>query len=67
MLKSDGVNKFVMGCTEIPLILEELVEKSPDEFIDATEALIKEAIDWYNLRDEEFEQEVTSGNYHKLV
>lgn len=67
MLKSDGINKFVMGCTEVPLILDELVEKSPDEFIDATEALIKEAIDWYNLRDERFEQEVTNENYHKLV
>lgn len=63
MLKSDGVNKFVMGCTEIPLILDEIVNCSPDEFIDATEALIKEAIDWYNFGDERFEKEMINENY----
>ncbi|WP_272694187.1 aspartate/glutamate racemase family protein [Providencia sp. PROV036] len=47
-LKSIGVDKFVMGCTEIPLILEEISKDSPEQFIDATEALINEAIDWYS-------------------
>ncbi len=48
-LKSLGINKFVMGCTEIPLILNEQAEIYPDNFIDATEELIKEAINWYDL------------------
>ncbi|EPG7576320.1 aspartate/glutamate racemase family protein [Providencia rettgeri] len=51
-LRSIGVNKFVMGCTEIPLILEELSRDYPEQFIDATEALINEAIDWYGYSDE---------------
>ncbi|HHE6468036.1 TPA: aspartate/glutamate racemase family protein [Providencia rettgeri] len=47
-LKSIGINNFVMGCTEIPLILEDISKDSPEQFIDATEALINEAIDWYS-------------------
>ncbi|HGN1705237.1 TPA: aspartate/glutamate racemase family protein [Providencia rettgeri] len=52
-LKLLGVNKFVMGCTEIPLILSDMVKKEPDNYIDATEALVKEAIDWYLLNGKE--------------
>ncbi len=48
-LKSLGMNKFIMGCTELPIILNELSIKSPDDFIDATEELIKETVSWYNL------------------
>ena len=56
-LNSLGVNKFVMGCTEIPIILNELSIKSPDDFIDATEELIKETVNWYNLANIEIMNE----------
>lgn len=62
-LKLDGVNKFVMGCTEIPLILEDLVKDTPEDFIDATEALIKEAINWYNISDAYVEKDMINGIY----
>jgi aspartate racemase len=47
LMESKGIEKFVMGCTEIPLILSSMAEKSPEKFIDATDALIKKAIKWY--------------------
>lgn len=39
--------KFLLACTEIPLILQESIEAYPDLFIDATDLLIKNAIAWY--------------------
>ncbi|MCX8962528.1 cysteate racemase [Erwinia psidii] len=46
-LEQKGVNTFIMGCTEIPLILKPIAQKKPEKFIDATDELIKEAIRWY--------------------
>ena len=39
--------KFLLACTEIPLILEEWIKNYPDIFIDATDVLIQNAIYWY--------------------
>ncbi|HDX8940693.1 amino acid racemase [Klebsiella variicola] len=46
-LECQGVNTFIMGCTEIPLILNPLTQFDAEKFIDTTEELIKEAIKWY--------------------
>ncbi|MCG8709108.1 aspartate/glutamate racemase family protein [Brenneria sp. 4F2] len=43
----DGVEKIILGCTELPLILENEIKKSPESYIDATEALIKKTVEWY--------------------
>lgn len=39
--------KFLLACTEIPLILEDWIQKYPELFIDATDVLIRNAIEWY--------------------
>lgn len=39
--------KFLLACTEIPLILEDLIKENPELFIDATDVLIRNAIEWY--------------------
>ncbi|MCG2572061.1 amino acid racemase [Acinetobacter sp. ME22] len=39
--------KFLLACTEIPLILEDNILNSPENFIDATDLLIQTAINWY--------------------
>ncbi len=44
-LKRAGVKKFIMGCTEIPIILSRKEDK--ENYIDTTEALVKVAVDWY--------------------
>ena len=46
-LDKKGVNSFIMGCTEIPLILKSLAHEKPGVFIDATDELIKQALNWY--------------------
>ncbi|WP_168640332.1 amino acid racemase [Dickeya sp. CFBP 2040] len=46
-LHQQGVAKIILGCTELPLILETEVSTTPDAYLDATDALIKKAIDWY--------------------
>lgn len=43
----DPTRKFLLACTEIPLILEDLINERPDLFIDATDVLIRNAIEWY--------------------
>ncbi|MDC9597026.1 aspartate/glutamate racemase family protein [Xenorhabdus anantnagensis] len=43
-LKNVGVEKFIMGCSEIPVILKR--EGNTDRYIDATEELVRCAIDW---------------------
>lgn len=63
-LKSLGINKFVMGCTEIPLILNELAGIYPNDFIDATEELIKETISWYNLNGYTIDDELNKVVEH---
>ncbi len=52
-LETMGINKFVMGCTEIPIILRSLSIESPAKYIDATEELIKETLRWYYLNSPE--------------
>ncbi|MEH2920036.1 aspartate/glutamate racemase family protein [Samsonia erythrinae] len=42
-----GVTKIILGCTELPLILEKEAKTSPQHYIDATEALIKKTVEWY--------------------
>ncbi|AOM41461.1 aspartate/glutamate racemase family protein [Xenorhabdus hominickii] len=43
-LKNTGVEKFIMGCTEIPIILKR--EGNMDRYIDATEELVRSAVEW---------------------
>ncbi|PHM45072.1 aspartate racemase [Xenorhabdus mauleonii] len=43
-LENIGVEKFIMGCTEIPLILSR--DKDQSRYIDATEELVKKAVRW---------------------
>ncbi|MDX7986895.1 aspartate/glutamate racemase family protein [Xenorhabdus sp. 12] len=43
-LEDIGVEKFIMGCTEIPLILDR--EKDKSRYIDATEELVKRVVEW---------------------
>lgn len=42
-----GVEKIILGCTELPLILEKEVKALPQHYVDATEELIKKTIEWY--------------------
>ncbi|EJB8496108.1 amino acid racemase [Acinetobacter baumannii] len=39
--------KFLLACTELPLILEDWIKSHPNLFIDATDLLIRNAINWY--------------------
>lgn len=43
----DGVEKIILGCTELPLILENEIQRTPENYIDATEVLIKKTVEWY--------------------
>ncbi|MBJ7220265.1 MULTISPECIES: aspartate/glutamate racemase family protein [unclassified Brenneria] len=42
-----GIEKIILGCTELPLILAREIQKTPDDYIDATEELIKKTVEWY--------------------
>ncbi|MCV9878122.1 cysteate racemase [Brenneria izbisi] len=46
-LLQNGVAKIILGCTELPLILENEIKTTPDNYIDATEELIKKTVEWY--------------------
>ncbi|HBR2129137.1 TPA: aspartate/glutamate racemase family protein [Klebsiella variicola] len=46
-LERQGVNTFILGCTEIPLILKSHTQLDAEKFVDTTEELIMEAIRWY--------------------
>lgn len=46
-LEKSGAKHFIMGCTEIPLILHDLSRQQPEKYIDTTEELIKKTIRWY--------------------
>lgn len=43
---SEG-EKFLLACTEIPLILEEIMLEKPKSFVDTTDILVKNAIQFY--------------------
>ena len=45
--------KFLLACTEIPLILEDWIKENPELFIDATDVLIRNAIEWYQNGQQE--------------
>ncbi|MBI6550310.1 aspartate/glutamate racemase family protein [Xenorhabdus lircayensis] len=44
LMKNVGVEKFIMGCTEIPIILSSDGDKG--RYIDATDELVKKAVSW---------------------
>ncbi|MDX8000162.1 aspartate/glutamate racemase family protein [Xenorhabdus sp. Reich] len=44
-LKNIGVERFIMGCTEIPIILSGCSDK--ERYIDATEELVRKVVAWY--------------------
>lgn len=46
-LLQSGVEKIILGCTELPLILENEIKTTPENYIDATEELIKKTVAWY--------------------
>ncbi|WJV63939.1 amino acid racemase [Pectobacteriaceae bacterium CE70] len=46
-LQQMGVEKIILGCTELPLILENEIKAAPSDYIDATEELIKKTVSWY--------------------
>ncbi|QYM96524.1 aspartate/glutamate racemase family protein [Dickeya ananatis] len=46
-LRQQGVEKIILGCTELPLILEAEASATPNAYLDATDALIKQTIAWY--------------------
>ncbi|OPH39484.1 aspartate/glutamate racemase family protein [Moraxella equi] len=45
-LISQGADIIIMGCTEVPLILADDQRTHPQHYIDATQALVDEAIAW---------------------
>lgn len=49
-LFSRGAQVIVLGCTEVPVILAEAVNKSPEKYIDSTGSLVRAGIKWYEKR-----------------
>ena len=48
-----GVDTLIMGCTEIPLIINTEVARFNCTFIDSTAALVRAAIRWYEEKNGE--------------
>ncbi|OOH91784.1 aspartate racemase [Pasteurellaceae bacterium 15-036681] len=46
-LVKQGAEIIILGCTEVPIVLAQEVEKQPDLYVDSTLALVKAAIQWY--------------------
>lgn len=46
-LLAQGASTIIMGCTEVPLILADDALANPGQYIDATQALVDKAINWY--------------------
>ncbi|KAA9000473.1 amino acid racemase [Affinibrenneria salicis] len=44
---ADGVDKIILGCSEIPLILAADIRTRPENYIDATEELVRQTVNWY--------------------
>lgn len=42
-----GAEVIILGCTEVPIILEKEMEKQPHLYVDSTLTLVRSAIDWY--------------------
>ncbi|KEQ18146.1 aspartate racemase [Endozoicomonas numazuensis] len=50
-LVNKGAEAVVLGCTEIPIGLAEVVKTSPEQCIDATALLASACVDWYNQKE----------------
>lgn len=46
-LFAQGVERIILGCTEIPLILAAELKASPEHYMDSTNELVCRAIRWY--------------------
>lgn len=42
-----GAEVIILGCTEVPIILAQEIEREPMRYVDSTLVLVKKAIDWY--------------------
>ena len=42
-----GAEIIILGCTEVPLILEKAMKENPSLYEDSTAALVRAAINWY--------------------
>ncbi|EMK3758232.1 aspartate racemase, partial [Providencia rettgeri] len=45
-----GAEIIVLGCTEVPVILENETNKYPEKYIDSTSSLVRASIHWYENR-----------------
>ncbi len=50
LLFSSGAEIIVLGCTEVPVILESEIKNNPEKYIDSTSSLVRASIDWYEKR-----------------
>ncbi|MEQ5575251.1 amino acid racemase [Providencia huaxiensis] len=50
ILFSRGAEIIVLGCTEVPVILENEINSYPDKYIDSTSSLVRASIHWYENR-----------------
>ena len=46
-LIKQGADLIILGCTEVPIILQKDIENQPHLYVDSTLALVKAAIHWY--------------------
>ncbi|OAT44857.1 aspartate racemase [Proteus hauseri ATCC 700826] len=49
-LFKQGAEVIVLGCTEVPVILNKEIDKYKDKYIDSTSALVHAGINWYQKR-----------------
>ncbi|OOF65578.1 aspartate/glutamate racemase family protein [Rodentibacter sp. Ppn85] len=45
-----GAEVIILGCTEVPLILQKVIKDEPTLYEDSTAALVRAAIRWYNTK-----------------
>ncbi|WP_272677307.1 aspartate/glutamate racemase family protein [Providencia huaxiensis] len=50
ILFSRGAEIIALGCTEVPVILENEINSYPDKYIDSTSSLVRASIHWYENR-----------------
>ncbi|ENZ0175165.1 aspartate/glutamate racemase family protein [Providencia rettgeri] len=50
ILFSRGAEIIILGCTEVPVILENEINSYPDKYIDSTSSLVRASIHWYENR-----------------
>ncbi|WP_422411624.1 MULTISPECIES: aspartate/glutamate racemase family protein [unclassified Endozoicomonas] len=51
-LVSQGAEAVILGCTEIPVGLADVVKTNPGQYIDATALLAGACVDWYSQQEE---------------